>query len=608
MSDWVSTYSAAGAANGGLDLEMPTALWLNNEKLLPEVKAGKVSKAVIDDKVRRLLRLAVCFGWIDNEQVDDTIPMDDPETARVSLEAARASIVLLKNDGILPFDRSKIKKIAVVGPNAHPAVICGGGSAWNQPNHQVSVLDGIRAYVGDRVEVLHATGPVSSREWRAFSSCDLVTFDGQKGLAAEYFNSKDLSGDPVKRCVDKQVNFWWGSGAPVDGITVEHWSVRWVGSVMPERDGTYAFYASSGDSGYRIWANHQLIIDTWDNEKGSTQKAELVLQGGKACDITIEYRKTRHWAHMHFGWEDASNAGRETADALKVVAAADAVVVVTGFDNRNESEGSDRTFAMQPELDRFVMEAARCNPNTVVVLLSGGNVDMNNWIDNVKGLLHAWYPGQEGGTAVAEVLFGSVNPSAKLPATFESRLEDRSSFDCYQDADNDKRVTLTDGIFCGYRHADANKVEPRFPFGFGLSYTSFAYRNLKLSATRMSASGRIKVSFDVANTGKHAGAEVAQLYVRDLKCSLPRPVKELKGFAKVMLQPGEEKRVCLSIGREALAFYDPQAHAWVTEPGNFEVLVGASSRHIKLKARFSLAGAAEGKKVKAKRKVRKAKG
>lgn len=597
MSDWVSTYSAVGAANGGLDLEMPTAQWMNREKLLPAVRSGELGEAVIDDKVRRLLRLAICFGWLDTEQETPEIPMDDPETRRISLEVARGGIVLLKNDGLLPLDRSQIETIAVVGPNAHPAVIGGGGSSYNNPTHSVSILDGIRAFVGDRVQVLHATGPKPSREWDVFAQCELRTEKGDVGLYAEYFDNETLAGQPVASRVDEHLHFRWGSKPPVEGMPQGHFSVRWTGYIRAPRDGSYVLYANCGDGGYRVWLDDHVVFDTWDNEQSGTQKAQMHLTEGVPLSLRIEYRKTRYWAQMHFGWENQDDIQRELDEALSVVEQADAIIICAGFDPRSEGEGFDRPFAMHEEVERFVVEASTRNPNTVMALFAGGNVDMHNWIDGMRGLLHVWYPGQEGGTAVAEVLFGAVNPSGKLPMTFEQQLEDNSSYGCYHDSDGDKRVALEDGIFTGYRHYDKNGVVPRFPFGFGLSYTTFELRNLKLSSASMPAGGKLTVSFDVENTGELAGAEVAQVYVSDRKCSLPRPSKELKGFVKVHLDSGEKQTVDVELDRSALAFYDPQKHAWVVEPGEFEVLVGVSAADIRLRKTFKVTGKATAKKA-----------
>jgi beta-glucosidase len=231
---------------------------------------------------------------------------------------------------------------------------------------------------------------------------------------------------------------------------------------------------------------------------------------------------------------------------------------------------------------------AAAQRNTIVVLTAGGNLDMSRFIDRVPAVLHAFYPGEAGGQALAEILLGRVNPSGKLPATFEKRVEDRSCFNSYFDVDQDSRVVLEDGIFTGYRHFDRSGIEPRFAFGFGLSYTTFQHAGLSLSRERLAAEQALEVQVEVTNTGKRAGAEVVQVYVRDVQSRLPRPEKELKGFARVLLAPGETKRVSVKLEPQAFQYYDPEQKSWLLEPGEFEVLVGASATDIRQRARCTI--------------------
>jgi beta-glucosidase len=241
---------------------------------------------------------------------------------------------------------------------------------------------------------------------------------------------------------------------------------------------------------------------------------------------------------------------------------------------------------MPGTLERLITAVAHVQPKTVVVLTAGGNVDMSGWIDRVPALLHAWYPGQAGGRAIAEVLFGHVNPSGRLPATFERELEDRSSFDSYHDDDGDRRVALTDGIFGGYRHFDRSGVAPRFPFGFGLCYTSFEIEGLELARGVLEPGEGLELSVLVKNVGARAGAEVVQAYVHELLPSVPRPVKELAGFRKVRLEAGEERRVSVSIAPRAFEFFDVDSAVFKYRPGEFEVLVGRNAADVPLRRKF----------------------
>jgi len=259
-----------------------------------------------------------------------------------------------------------------------------------------------------------------------------------------------------------------------------------------------------------------------------------------------------------------------------------------GFDPSSEGEGFDRTFRLPGGQDAFIQQVAAINKNVIVVLTAGGNVDMTRWIDSVPGLIHAWYPGQEGGIALAQILFGAINPSGKLPASFERRWEDNAAFDSYYPKKADKHIEYKEGVFLGYRHFDRSKVKPLFPFGYGLSYTTFQYSGLSISPSSADLSAPVDVSFNIKNNGSREGAEITEIYVGDSHASIPRPLKELKGFAKVNLRPGESRRVSLKLDRRAFSYFDVNKHDWAAEPGDFTIFVGGSSAKIELHGKFSL--------------------
>jgi beta-glucosidase len=583
MSDWVSVYSDASAANAGLDLEMPTADWFTIEKLSPLIGDGTVPESVIDDKVRRLLRIAMCFGWFEREQLDPSIPHDDASSREIALEVARSGIVLLKNEGdILPLYPSRLKRLAVLGPYAHPAVFSGGGSAYTTPSTSTSVLDGLRAQLGEGVALLHGTGPEPNPQRLVFASSRFHSSLGE-GLVGEYYNNADLSDAPVVTRLDAQLNFTWGPSAPMPEITVEHYSARWSGTFTTKTSGRHRFYSRSHDSVYSVQIDGKPIIDTLGGEQNGLHTVDLELDAGVPHTVEILWKKTRYWGGMQFGYECIENQGREIEECVSLAKDCDAAIVCVGFDNVSEGEGFDRPFAMNPQLEELVRAVARVQPNCIVVLTAGGNVDMEPWLSAVRGLLFVAYPGQEGGRAIAEILLGAINPSGKLPATFERRLEDRSSSGSYRDDDHDKRVTLSDGVFTGYRHVDRTGVVPQFCFGYGLSYTRFGFEALSFDKSRFSPEESLRVSFDVINEGTKSGAEVAQVYVRDVDSSVPRPFKELKGFARVTLEPGERRRVTIDLEPRSFAFYDAEMHEFRIEPGSFEIWVGASSEDIRLR-------------------------
>ncbi len=586
MSDWVSTYNAVAAANHGLDLEMPTPRFLNAEKLLPAIANGLVTEATIDDKIRRLLRLAVCFGWLDRDQQDTTIPDTDPETGAVALEVARRGSVLLKNDGLLPLDAGGLRRLAMIGSHAAKPVIGGGGSSYTPPNHLTAILDEVKRLAGADVAVEYAAGVDPWRHEARFADSAFFTPDGQRGLRGEYWKRRDADGEPDLVRVDTQLDFDWNGPVPADGFSNDNYRIRWTGELRADTSGAHYVYLGVNEAVYRLEIGGKVLIDSNAASSGSVKRATIDLQAGERYSIHLEYRALRPWNAMHLGYEPVANVEEDMAAAISLAESADAVILCTGFTKETEGEGFDRTFALPAEQQQLIERVAAVNPRTAVVLHAGGNVAMD-WLDGVQALLHAWYPGQEGGRAIAEILFGVVNPSGKLPATFERRIEDRSSVDCYHDRDGDRRVQMSDGIFGGYRHHDRHGIAPRFPFGFGLSYTTFAYDNLALSSAAIQPGDSLELTFDLVNTGDRAGAEVAQVYVRDEEASLLRPVKELKGFARVELQPGERRQVQVSLPERAFQFYDP-ARGWVAEPGAFEVLVGASSDDIRLSATFTL--------------------
>ena len=585
MSDWGATHDGVAAANGGLDLEMPSPLFMNRDTLLPALKDGRVSMATLDDKVRRILRIAIQFGFFDHEQTDTNIPLYSQEGRQVALEEARGGMVLLKNEGnVLPLDEHKVKTIAVVGPTAYPAVISGGGSAETKPFNAVSFLEGISNRAGMKVNILYDTDVPNLDE--VFENSDFVTEPGgERGLKGEYFPNQNLQGTPALARVDWHVHFDWGEGSFAPGQPVDHFTVRWTGYYVPKETGDYQFFTSA-DDGVRLWVGDDRAIDDWQPHSQTLDTAIKHLEAGQAYKIRLEYFEDVGSAIVGFG---VTRADSFVGNKTKLLAAkADVAIVCVGFDPKTESEGSDRTFQLPGGQDELIRQITAANKNTIVVITAGGNVDMTQWIGKVAAVVHTWYPGQEGGTALAQILFGDYSPSGKLPASFERRWEDNPVFHSYYPAKGESRVAYSEGVFLGYRHYDRSATKPMFPFGFGLSYTTFAYSNLSVSPQAGKLDQPITVSFDVKNTGQREGAEVAEVYVGDSHASVPRPVKELKSFAKVNLKPGESRRVTLKLERRAFSFYDVGKKDWSAEPGDFAILVGGSSDKIQLQGKFTM--------------------
>ncbi len=586
MSDWTSTYNAVQAANHGLDLEMPTGKFLNSKKLLPALENGLVTEATINDKVKRLLRLMDRLGKLDAAS-KAVVCKDDPPSGRdalsaeVALDAAREGIVLLKNEAyFLPLRRDKIQKIAVLGYQAGHPVISGGGSAHGRPYDVLTLEQAVRQLAGEDVDVSYHLGV---NPWRFKDVIKQSRFDG--GLQCELFNNNRCAGVPAVTRTDGHLNWSWMNGAaPHKAITAELFSVRWTGGFLPEHTGEHVIYSSCMDGGYRLYVNDELQVDPWWNEDASPKSTYLNCTAGERVSIRVEFRKARHWAGMYLGWEATTGFDVDRNAAIIAAKQADIVVFAAGFVNKVEGEGFDHDFAMHPAIESFLLDVADINPNTIVTLYAGGNVDMNRWLSKVRALLHLWYPGQNGCLAAAEILFGDTNPSGKLPVSFEKRFEDRSSHDSYFDRDQDRHVQIADGAFGAYRHFDKTGIKPAFPFGFGLSYTRFEYTDLELGV----AGDGLEASFVLTNVGDRPGAEAALLFVSDVESTLPRPVKELKRVAKRHLEPGESRRVSIAIRRDMLQYFDPDQQQWVLEPGEFRILIAANAADIRLQAKFCI--------------------
>jgi beta-glucosidase len=456
MSDWDATYDGVAAVNNGLDLEMPSPKFMNARNLIPAVQSGQVRESTIDEHLLRLFRTELRYGFTDRPQFDPADSTYSVADRAVALDGALESITLLRNEGkLLPLDPARIKSIAIIGPDAYPAVTGGGGSSEAHAFEPVSILTGIANLLGPGVHVFYSPG-------------------------------------------------------------------------IPD-----------------------------------------------------------------------------SPDQKKAVADADVVIVSVGFDPRTEHEGADRTFTLPPGQDALIEAVAAANPRTIVTLTAGGGVDTSRWLNKVPVLLDIWYPGQEGGTAVAQILFGQHDPEGKLPISFDRSWDENPSAMWYYGDPKDSTTLHTIGVngqpidyiiehikygdklMVGYRYWTTTGKHPLFPFGFGLSYTTFSFANLQAPATA-AAGSTVPVSFDVTNSGSVAGAEVAQLYVSDPSAKVDRPERELKGFAKVRIAPGATEHVTLSLDARAFSYWDESAHKWTIDPGKFVIRVGDSSENTPLHADIDL--------------------
>ena len=479
MSDWTSTYDAVGVANGGMDLEMPKGVFLNRETLLPAIKQGQVTVATIDDKVRRILRVAIQFGWLDRNQTDLSIPRYNREGDQVTLRAAQEGIVLLKNDGnLLPLKKNAIKSVLVVGPDAYP-----GSSGRRRQRPRSAIRSRKCAARPKRLSRKFSQGLLQPRpvdaERNGRSHLVLHSrirrnrrtksgtfrrrrFAGRSDPDAALSRTSISHRHPKKFCPIKR--------SPPAGPAI---------TPRPPPANIDFFVSSTGEDGgyYRLYVDDKLILDDWTTSRELLGVATLTLDA-TAHKVVVEHHGHSDWLGGHFRVGIVREGTYVLADAKAMAATSDVVVVAAGFDPESESEGADRTFRLPPGQDELIKRNDRANKNTIVLISAGGSVDTNEWIDQVPALVQAWYPGQEGGRAIAEIFFGEINPSGRLPITIERRWEDNPVHDTYYPQAGTNRVIYKEGVFVGYRGYEKNNTKPLFPFGYGLSYTTFKYANL----------------------------------------------------------------------------------------------------------------------------------
>jgi beta-glucosidase len=559
--------TAAENINAGLDIDWPNlGVW--GKPLATAVARGLVSQAVLDDAVRRMLRNKFTLGLFDQ-------PYTDPEEAArvvqceehraISLQAAREGMVLLKNrNKTLPLSPT-IRSLALIGAAAQGGMPLGGYSG--SPGRTVGVLEGLRTRLGSNVEIKTARGGVA----RLAGGTALIPASCYTDLRAEYFNSRDLSGAPVTVRAESRIDFASDYAAPLQGLGATDYSIRWTGKLTPPDTGLCTF-ALNSDDGVRLFVDGDLLIDNWTIHAPTTDRAQLHVKRGQPLELRLEYYQAAGLAQAHLSWGIAGETDPAVAEAAQVAHGCDAAIVVATIE---EGEGRDRSSLDLPghQVETIQAVAATGVP-TVVVLIAGAPVTMTGWLDSVDAILDAWYPGQEGGTALAEVLFGDRCPGGKLPITFPRTV---GQCPIYYNLPPSGR---------GYDYVDLSG-SPQYPFGHGLSYTTFAYSNLVITPTKPRQGQTVTVTCDITNTGDRPGDEVPQLYLRDTVASMVRPLKELKDFCRVTLAPGQTTTVTFLLPPDKLAFWNAQMKH-VVEPGDFEVMVGSSSSDIRLRGAFTV--------------------
>jgi beta-glucosidase len=555
------------ALDAGLDVIFQSS-WPQHRPYLDAFRRGSIADSVIDAAVSRVLRAKFELGLFEQPYVnaDSAAYWNDHADHRaLAREAARASVVLLKNDrNTLPLGRPR--SIAVIGIDAAEARLGGYSGAGVRP---VSILDGIRQRGGSAVRYAAGPGRVT-RDYAIVPAEQLSSVDSGKtvrGLRGEYFDNNRFTGTPRLVRTDARVDFGWTLNSPGRGIPFDWYSVRWSGKITAPARGARRI-GVEGNDGYRLYIDDKLVVDNWEKRSYGFRLADVPLRAGTTHDIRLEYFESTGNARVKLIWD----AGVPTDWRAKITAAVDSAkksdvaIVVAGLE---EGEFRDRAFLGLPgHQDELIERVAATGKPTIVVIVGGSAVTMP-WLSKVPAVVDAWYPGEEGGHGVADVLFGDYNPAGRLPLTF---------------AMSEGQLPLV------YNHKPTGRGDdyldltgqPLFPFGYGLSYTTFEYSSLTIEPAEIPPSGRATIKARVKNTGARAGDEVVQLYTRDLLASLARPVMQLAGFQRVSLKPGEEKEVAFELSRDQLQMLDRDMK-WVVEPGTFRVLVGASSKDIRLR-------------------------
>jgi len=566
--------AAKQAVEAGLDMELPN-IDIYGTPLLQAVKERLVSTSTIDKAVKRILSAKFRLGLFEDPYVDPENASklnNSKEHRELALQAARESIVLLKNENdVLPLKKN-IKSVAVIGPNAD-AVRLGGYSGFGMK--VVTVLEGIKNKVSPSTIVNYAKGcELGEAPLPTIPAENLIPPEakpGEHGLKGEYFNNMDLSGKPNLVRIDKQVNFDWGIGSPDPTINSDHFSVRWTGKLVPSVSNIYRLSVTT-DDGVRLFIDGKLLVDSWYDRGATSDFITMKLEAGRQYDLRIEYYENQGGAFASLGWDFKPEVDKELQAAVDAAKKSDAAIVVVGI---IEGEGRDRANLDLPGAQEDLIKAVtETGKPTVVVLINGSAVTMNNWVHTVPTVVEAWYAGEEGGNAIADVLFGDYNPGGKLPITFPQFV---GQVPLYYNPKPTGR---------GYNYTDMSG-KPLFPFGHGLSYTKFEYSNLQISPKEVTPAGKVQVSVDIQNVGDRKGDEVVQLYLHDVVASVTRPLKELKGFKRITLEPKEKKTVTFVLTREQLSFLDQKMKS-VVEPGAFEVMIGSSSEDIRLKSSFEV--------------------
>ena len=596
VSDWGGVHDSTEAAENGLDVEMGgniQELHLDRP-FLEGLREGRYPESLVDDKVRRILQVAFTIKKDREDRQKGAI--NTPQHQNVARTMAAESLVLLQNEkSILPLDIKKVKTLAVIGENATMRHGRGGGSSGIKPLYEITPLEGLQELLGDQVEILYAKGYPSLPKNFAPVPTDLLEapdVSGIGGWSKEVYDNRRATGEPVRVETVPAITFSEESGPPLDR-PVGQWSIVWRGKIrVPEAESVE--WVIHGWDNWIFRIDGEEVGSVWDLTAPGIKRMPFVLEANRSYEITLFYSPKNENTSLQLGWcRESSQSTAETndlpderAEALQVAQKADAVLFFGGTTHMQDVEATDRPgYDLPYQQNDLIAELSAANPNLTVVLTGGSPVRLP-WKDQVPAIVQTWYAGCEGGRAIADMLFGRLNPSGKLPVSWPAELEDYAAH--AKDAYHANEVEYVEGLFTGYRwHDVADSPKPLFPFGHGLSYTNFSLKNPKIE---IPGSGEevARIGVTIENTGDRPGAEVVQLYLGAENSMAERPLKELKGFSKIFLAPGESQQIFLPLYLRDLSFWNEETHSWTRDIGPFTVWLGNSSSNGPLSLKLEL--------------------
>ena len=587
VSDWGAALETVENANGGLDLEMPGPAKTWGKNLVDAVKAGLVEEKKIDEKVKRILTVAKFTDRFNRKRISER-SIDKKSHRKLIKKTAIEGMVLLKNEDVLPLDRNKISNIALIGPNVKDSQIIGGGSAGLNPHYEIHPLEGVSNFLKDeKVKIHYAKGCHVDKYLPAFEK-DICYVQGkkEKGFEVEFFRGKNFDGEPIERKVLNGNRFWALQGFArefLDEKERPELSVKFSTTYKPSISGEFEFEVFSiGLS--RIKINGKELVDNWSSQKKgeaffgfacAPKRNKIKLTKGKEYLVEVEYEFEGRFPAIQFGCRppDPKNLLEE---AVKIAKQSDAVVLVVGTNSDWETEGNDRKgLGLPSDQDVLIKKVLAANKNSVLVLNTGSPVSMP-WIKSCPAILQTWFPGQEFGNALAEILFGKESPSGKLPTTYPKKLSDTPAYSCYPG--KNLQMDYKEKLLVGYKWYEKKKIEPLFPFGHGLSYSKFELKKVSL----LKKKHEIKIKVKLKNIGNFSTFETVQCYLERKAVKADTPKKKLVDFKKLKVTKDKSKKLTLKVSKRDLSEWDVKKSKWEISRGDYVIHVGTSVRDISI--------------------------